>query len=122
MTTTAAGSTMAAVVWVLHVAFVAFMVWAPFSGHRTALLAHLVVTPFLWVHWLLNADACALTMLERSLRGVNESKSFFHALVAPVYKISDADVRVMAWVASVALWICTTRQVGWRDLVEELRS
>lgn len=107
----------ASVVWLLHAAFVGFMVWAPFSGDRTALLAHLVVTPFLWLHWLLNADTCVLTVLEQRLRGVDASRSFFHALVSPVYKIPDDGVRALAWAASVALWLKTARQVGWRDLV-----
>ncbi len=107
-------------VWALHLAFVAFMMWAPFSRNRIALLTHLVVTPFLWVHWLLNADTCALTVLERYLRGVDASDSFFHALVGPVYKIPDAGVRALAWIGSVALWIRTARQVGWADLMDEL--
>ena len=112
----------ATIVWLLHAAFVAFMAWAPFSGHRPALLAHLAVTPFLWVHWLLNADTCVLTALERHFRGVDASGSFFHSLVSPVYKIPDADVRALAWIASVALWIKTARQVGWRDVRDALRD
>lgn len=107
----------ALVVRALHVAFVAFMALAPFSGDRVVLVLHLVTTPFLWVHWLLNDDTCALTLLESRLRGVPAEASFVHSLVGPVYKLRDGDVRVACWVASVALWAVTLRKVGWRDVV-----
>jgi hypothetical protein len=112
----------ALVVFILHMAFVAFMAWAPFSGRRTVLVAHLVITPFLWIHWILNQDACALTTLETRLRGVGTSRSFFHSLVSPIYKVRDSDVRTLVWIASVALWIHTARQVGWKDVVDVLRT
>lgn len=104
----------------LHCVLVLFMVWAPFSRNRHALVAHLLLTPFLWLHWLANDDTCALTMLEKQLRGVSDSHSFFYKLVSPVYKVRDADVRVACWVASVALWLVTVAQVGWSDVVAVL--
>lgn len=104
----------------LHIGLVIFAVWAPFSGNRTALVAHALLLPFLWVHWLLNDDTCALTILERKLRGVEASESFVHALVSPVYKIRDADARAVAWVASVLLWLVSASQVRWADVRDVL--
>ena len=108
-------------IWVLHAAYIAFMALAPFSSSRTLLVMHALTTPALWVHWLLNDDQCALTMLEKAVRGVGDDRSFFHALVSPVYKVRDADVRAACWVASAALWAVTMSKVTWRDVVEELR-
>lgn len=105
---------------VLHILFVMFMVAVPFTTHRSLLVLHLVITPFLWVHWLVNDDTCALTLVESRLRGVPHTHSFFHALVSPVYKIADADVRVACWAASLGLWLLTLTKVGWADVVEEL--
>ena len=105
----------------LHWAFVLFMAWAPFSSNRTALVLHLVLTPFLWLHWLLNDDTCALTMLEKKVRGLeDDSKSFFYALVSPVYKVRDQQVRGLAWVLSVALWLVTLSRVRRTDIVDVL--
>ena len=107
-------STWAAVVRIAHLAFVAFMVLAPFGRNRVALVAHLVVMPFVWAHWLLNDDTCALTVLECTLRGVEPSQSFVHSLVGPVYAAGfDA-----TWVASILLWTVTLTKVGWRDVRE----
>lgn len=111
----------AGLVSVLHWAFVLFMVWAPFSSSRTALVLHLILAPFLWLHWLLNDDTCALTLLEKRLRGLqDDSKSFFYALVSPVYKVRDRDVRAMAWLLSVALWFVTLSRVRRADVLDVL--
>jgi len=113
------GSQIAAgLVSVLHTAFVLFMIWAPFSSNRTALVLHLTITPFLWIHWILNDDTCALTLLEKKLRGCDDSSSFFYALVSPVYKVRDADVRSASWLLSVVLWLVTLSKVGWNDVMQ----
>ena len=71
--------------------------------------------PFLWFHWILNDDTCALTLIEQKLRGLNPSeckkKSFFFNLVSPVYKIQDDAIRQAAWVASIGLWLVTVSKV-----------
>lgn len=108
---------MAWAVGVLHVVFIAFMLTAPFSSNRTLLATHVVVTPFLWLHWWLNDDTCALTIVEKKLRGISDDdKSFVHALVSPVYKIRDADVRVASWYASITLWLVAVARVTWEDV------
>lgn len=107
----------ATLVSVLHMAFVGFMIWAPFSSNRAALVMHLVLTPFLWIHWVLNDDTCVLTALERKLRGLSDdSSSFFYKVVSPIYKISDEHVRLACWLASAALWLVTASKVSWPDV------
>ncbi len=102
----------ALVVRALHLALVAFAVWAPFSGSDAALAMPLLLMPFLWLHWALNDDTCALTLLEARLRGVDASSSFVHSVVSPVYKIRDEHARVAAWGASVGLWLVTATRVA----------
>jgi len=102
---------LANVVWVLHLAFVAWMIIVPFTNNEPMLVLHLMIVPFLWMHWALNDDTCALTLAERHLRGVSSNESFFHNLVSPVYKIRDEDVRSVSWLVSVALWGLTLSKV-----------
>lgn len=102
---------LANLVWLLHVAFVLWMVLTPFSNNEPMLVLHLFVGPFLWMHWLLSDDTCSLTLLESYLRGVPCDKSFFHSVVSPVYKIQDDDIRAASWVASVVLWLITLSKV-----------
>lgn len=101
----------------LHVAFVAFVALAPFSRNARALALHYVMVPLLWAHWATNDDSCALTLLETKVRGVETDRSFFHALVGPVYRVSDASLRTACWVASAALWAITASKVSPRDVL-----
>lgn len=96
---------------ILHVLFVLWIIVTPFTSNEPMLVLHLIVVPFLWFHWILNDDTCALTLVERHLRGVQHDESFFHSLVSPVYKIEDKDLRVVSWVLSVALWLFTLSKV-----------
>ncbi len=110
---------LASVVALAQVAFLAFMIAAPFGSSRQALVLHALVTPFLWVHWALNDDTCFLTLVEKRLRGLQDnSDSFMHRLVSPIYNIRDADVRAWSWAASVALWLVTLSRVRRRDFVD----
>lgn len=102
---------LANLVKLLHVLFIAWVVITPFTHSKPLLVLHLIIVPFLWLHWAVNDDTCALTILECKLRGVDSSRSFFHRLVSPVYKISNADAKSMAWAASVVLWLLTARKV-----------
>lgn len=102
---------LANVCWVLHILFVLWVLVVPFTNNEPMLVLHLFVLPFLWFHWWVNDDTCALTLAERSLRGVPSEDSFFHNLVSPVYKIQDSDVRSASWVISILLWLVTLAKV-----------
>lgn len=102
---------LANVCWLLHALFLLWVVVVPFTNNEPMLVLHLIIMPFLWFHWLLNDDTCALTLMERHLRGVDHEDSFFHSLVSPVYKIRDKDARVVSWVVSVLLWLVTVSKV-----------
>ena len=102
---------LANVCWVLHMLFLLWVLIVPFTNNEPMLVLHLIVMPFLWFHWWLNDDTCALTLMERHLRGVESEESFFHSLVSPVYKIKDKDLRTVSWVLSVALWLITVSKV-----------
>lgn len=102
---------LANVCWVLHIAFVLWVLIVPFTQNEPMLVLHLIIIPFLWFHWFLNDDTCALTMMERHLRGVPSDKSFFHNLVSPIYKIQDEHIRTISRYASIALWLVTLSKV-----------
>lgn len=92
------------VVRCLHLALVCFMVWAPlFSGAEVLLLAEAGYV-LLFVHWLLNNDACALTMLEQRLRGVEKAESFVQSVVQPVYAAGGSGYGRAVWGVSLVLF------------------
>jgi hypothetical protein len=95
----------ASLVALAHLAFVGFVLLAPFSGNECLLRMYVLTIPFVWLHWVLNDDTCALTMLECKLRGVQNTESFVHRIVSPVYKLPEHASRTLAWLVSGALWV-----------------
>ena len=70
----------------IHVCFIAFVLLAPFCPFELLLTYHLMIIPFLWFHWIINDNTCALTMIESKLRGVEPSTTFVGSVVNPIYE------------------------------------
>jgi len=86
--------------------FIAWMVWAPFSESDQMIVMHTMVSPVLLLHWLLNSDGCALTLLEKKIRGLeHDDESFIHSVVGPVYNIDDAVVKRVVFFVTCVLWM-----------------
>ena len=98
------GGIAALAVRAVHVVVVAFVLLAPFSDDAAVIRAHVWLVPFLWIHWILNDDSCALTVLECRLRGVSVDRSFVHGIVGPVYRMGRASSSWLAWLATFLAW------------------
>lgn len=93
---------------ILHLGFIFWMIYAPFSGIDEFLLLHAVICPFLMLHWLTSSTGCALTLLEKTMRGLkHDNQSFIHSIVAPVYVIDDASLKPIVWSSTMVLWVIT---------------
>lgn len=124
-------SWVANVIFAIHIAVVLFFVITPFLPVETygpLLVLHAISTVFIWFHWWLEDDTCALTVMEAQLRGMTfeeakSGKSFFHNVVSPIYKIEDDDVREVSWGISFILWLITMGKLTNRpDVMKELFS
>lgn len=102
---------LANLIWVLHMFFIVWFLVTPFTNNKPMLALHFVGGASLFVHWALNQDTCAMTLLEQKLRGVECQETFFHNLVSPIYKISDDQMRPLVWIVSVALWSVTATKI-----------
>lgn len=117
------------IIFVIHVLVVLFFVVTPFldvDKYGPLLILHALSTIFIWFHWWLNDDTCALTVIEGQMRGLTweeckSGKSFFHKIVSPIYKIEDEQVREISWGISFVLWIITMAKITRRpDVFKEL--
>lgn len=101
------------IVWLIHLAFIAWYVITPFTNNAPMLVLHFFTFPFLAIHWLTNQDTCSLTLLEMKLRGIEDCKeSFFWSVVSPIYKPQTDDTgKQLIWIASIALWLVTLVKV-----------
>jgi len=95
----------------IHTAFTLWVLATPFFGSREMLRLHLIVIPFLVLHWITNSDTCALTIAEQMLRGVDKDDSIFHAIVSPVYILPDDGLKRAKWYAAILLWGVTAHKV-----------
>jgi len=79
----------------IHTLFVLFVVVTPLSSSNYFLLLHLIIVPFVMIHWLLNNNMCALTLFEKKLRekisGVKTTKKecFTCKIIEPIYDFKN---------------------------------
>ena len=76
---------------VLHLIVILFVVGAPFSNSNYLLILHIIVVPFIILHWILNNNTCCLTVVEKLIRNktygtkVDELDCFTYQFIAPIY-------------------------------------
>lgn len=116
------GSSIAAfIVRCVHVALIIWMIWAPFSNHTESLIMHAIFSPFLMIHWVTSNDTCALTVLEKHLRGLdNDGQSFIHSIVAPIYVIPDRSLRTCVFSSTIVLWLVTLHRLNTKRINQTL--
>jgi hypothetical protein len=122
MSGTNPGSPIAAfIVRCVHIALIGWMIWAPFSNHTESLIMHAIVAPFLMMHWLTSNDTCALTVLEKHLRGLDDDgQSFIHSIVAPIYVIPDSSLRSCVFSSTIVLWFVTLHRLHMKRINQTL--
>ena len=105
----------------IHWSLIVFILGAPLFAGEVDLTLHAVVVPFLMLHWATNQSVCALTEMEKYLRGkTDDDETFFGQVVGPVYKFRTKGLEnIMLWGLLVTLWIVTLVQLqrsGFRHL------
>jgi hypothetical protein len=111
------------IIRIIHIFIVNFIVFSPIFGGEYLLSIHLLVVPFIMLHWLTNQTVCALTVMEKMLRGKDlDEETFFGQVVSPIYKgsgffadmirplydIQDEETeRRVVWTGLILLWIIT---------------
>lgn len=106
----------------IHVLIRGFIILVPFFGDEYFLTLHLVIIPFIMLHWITNQTVCALTEIEKLLRGCVSEEAFFGQLFEPIYRneswvgqaikpfyeIQDKDEeKTVVWIALTCLWFIT---------------
>jgi hypothetical protein len=127
---------LADIIGYVHFLVVLFIVLVPFFGSEYFLTLHLVIIPFIMVHWLTNQTVCALTELEKLVRGGNETifgqifepiykdESFIGRFMRPVYEFKDEDEEMrVVWSVLTGLWVITLLRLwslGFQQLRQDL--
>jgi hypothetical protein len=113
------------IIRVLHFLLVVFIIGAPFFGGPHLLTYHFIIVPFILLHWLTNQSVCALTEMEKMLRGTDcDEETFFGQLVGPVYKFkTQREENLFVWTLMGTLWMVSAfrlHNTGFAQLKSEL--
>ncbi len=97
---------------IMHFVFVLFIIVTPFIGNNYFLVLHAIIVPFVMLHWYLNDNNCALTVMEKKIRqnlyGIepNPSECFTYNLIAPIYdfKKNNDHMSTFIYIITFGLW------------------
>lgn len=94
---------------VIHFLLVVFIIATPFFGTPYMLSMHFLIVPFIMAHWITNQSVCALTEMEKFLRGKEcDDETFFGKIVGPVYKFkTQKEENMFVWTLLITLWFIT---------------
>jgi hypothetical protein len=93
----------------IHLLVFLFLVAAPFTGSEYLMSMHLLIVPFILIHWLTNQSVCALTEIEKLVTGTRcDEETFFGKVVGPIYKFrTQKEENLFVWTAMITLWVLT---------------
>ena len=74
-----------------------------------------IIVPLLFLHWSLNDDTCALTVIEQSVTGLEKYETFTGKIMKGIYIMPDNDYSKISKILFFILWIITQFRLGHLD-------
>jgi hypothetical protein len=110
------------IIFWIHLAFLIGILIIPFTNNRKNLEFYSILIPFLFYHWSVNDDTCALTRAEMMVTGQQKEETFMHRVVSPIYKMEDNDINNLTKTVFFLLWSLVQYRLGRFDtFIEDLR-
>lgn len=115
---------------ILHIIVILFVIGAPFTNSNYLLLMHVIVIPFIMLHWVLNNNTCSLTVAEKYLREktygikVNDDECFSYKFIAPIYDFNKNfdTFSYFTYVLTFGLWSISTYKLVSKVKDGEIKS
>ena len=79
------------IIFFIHLVFFITMLVVPFMKNKQNLEFYSILVPFIFFHWSINDDTCALTQMEMVMTGNEKEETFFGRVMGPIYKMDDTD-------------------------------
>ena len=105
------------IIFFIHLMLYMAAVLTPFFAPTILLKMFSLVVPFLFLHWSLNDDTCALTVMEQSMTGYEKYETFTGQLMKGIYIMPDNDYGKLSKILFFILWIITQYRLGHIDFV-----
>jgi len=107
------------IIFALHAILLLFLIIIPFVNNERWLQTYSLVIPFIFYHWSVNDDTCAMTQLETYVTGKNKDETFFHRLVSPVYKMDNTAANNLLKSTLFLLWMFTQYRLERFKIIED---
>ena len=100
------------IIFVIHIIVFVTSLIIPFSSNVKYLKMYSMIIPFVFFHWAINDDTCALTILESSLTGKEQKDTFFGRLMKPIFTIDNKTSDQIVKTTLFVLWMMVQRKLG----------
>lgn len=100
------------VIRIFHISIIIFIIYGVFSNNYDILLINFSILTSILVHWVLNNDVCALTIIEKMITGNDDKDTFIHSLVSPFYNIDDTELSKIIKMITILIYGLTSLKLG----------
>lgn len=107
------------IIFAVHLILFISLFVIPFRNNEKHLQFYSILIPFLFYHWSVNNDSCALTQLEMYVTGEDKEKTLMGRIVGPIYKMEDTSANNLLKTALFALWALVQYRLGHFDWIKE---
>ena len=115
---------------ILHVMVILFVLCAPFSNSNYLLLMHLILIPFILLHWYVNNNNCSLTAIEKFVKDktegqdTNKEDCFSYKFIAPIYDFNKntKDFSNFTYIITIGLWFVSIYSFIYKFKNNEINS
>tara|TARA_B100000287_G_C20668366_1_gene792534 strand:- start:929 stop:1270 length:342 start_codon:yes stop_codon:yes gene_type:complete len=104
------------IIFFIHLVFFVTMLVVPFMNNKKNLEFYSLLVPFIFFHWSINDDMCALTQLEMIVTGECKDKTFFGRIMKPIYMLEDTHASKVLKSLLFTLWMIVQFRLGRIDL------
>lgn len=98
------------------------MLVVPFMKNKQNLEFYSLLVPFIFYHWSVNDDTCALTQMEMAVTGNKKEETFFGRVVGPIYKMDDTSANNLLKSILFFLWLLVQFRLKRIDLSPLFRT
>jgi len=118
------------VILAIHILLMLFILLVPFFGSNYLLTMHFIIVPFIILHWVVNNNTCALTIMEHKIRetmtgtvcDVNDCITY--RIISPVYDFNKNynNFSSIIYIVTISLWLITAYRLYRKYKSGEIRS
>jgi hypothetical protein len=99
----------------IHLIFLIAILVVPFTNDRRSLEFYSILIPFIFYHWSVNDDTCALTQAEMAITGQPKEETFMGRVVGPIYKMEENEINHLTKTVFFVLWGIVQYRLGHFD-------